>query len=54
MAEEFIGDLFKDAVEEMVHAECVTLMPNDLHLAIRMRGYDKGILDGWTPGKPKP
>ena len=52
--EDFISDLFSDAVEAMVHAKRVTLMPKDLHLAIRMRGYDKGVLDGWTPGKPKP
>ena len=52
--ESFISDLFSDAVEAMVHAKRVTLVPKDLHLAIRMRGYDKGILDGWVPGKPKP
>ena len=52
--ESFIINLFSDAVEATVHAKRVTLMPKDLHLAIRMRGYDKGILDGWTPGKPKP
>ena len=52
--EAIIRGLFGDGVEAMVHAKRVTLMPKDLHLSIRMRGYDKGILDGWTPGKPKP
>lgn len=32
--------LFSGAVEAMVHAEPVTFMSRDLHLAIRMRGYD--------------
>ena len=52
--ESFIRDLFSDAVETIIHAKRVTPMPKDLHLAVHMRGYDKGILDGWNPGKPKP
>ena len=51
--EAFISDLFGEGVEAMVHAKRVTLMPKDLHRSIRMRGYDKGILVSWTPGKPK-
>ena len=46
--EDFISDLFSDVVKRL------TLMTKDLHLAIRLRGYDKGILDGWTSGNPKP
>ena len=38
----------------MIHAKRVTRMPRDLHLAICMPIYDKRILDGSTPGKPKP
>ena len=52
--EVFISDLFSGAVEAMIQAKRVTLMPRDIHLAIRMKGYDKGILDEWPPGKPKP
>ena len=47
--EAFISDLFGDAVEAMVHAKRVTLMPKNLHLAIRMRDYGRGfwMLDSW-------
>ena len=51
---DFISDLFSGAVEAMIHAKQVMRRPRDLHLGIRMRGSDEGILDGWTPGKPKP
>ena len=52
--EHLISDLFGRPAEAMIHDNRVTLMPWDLSLAIRMRGYDKGILDEWTPEKPKP
>ena len=52
--EHFISDLFGSPVEAMIQANRVTLMQWDPRLAIRMCGYDKGILDEWAPEKPKP
>lgn len=51
--EYFIRDLFSGAVEAVIHAKRAMLKPRDLHLAMRMRGYDKGILDEWTLEKLK-
>lgn len=46
-AESFISGLFEDAVAAMVHAKRKTTTIGDLQLAIRLRGYDKGILSSF-------
>ena len=48
-AEALLVSLLESALEAAIHAKRVTVQPRDLHLAIRMRGLDYGVLSGWKP-----
>ena len=47
-AEDFLIELFEEAQVAALHAKRVTVMDKDIRLAVRMRGWDKTILAGYS------
>ncbi len=51
VSEAFIIEMFEEAQLAALHAKRVRIIPNDIHLAVRMESCDKNILPVYTPGK---
>ena len=48
-AEDFITGLLQDANRCAADAKRVTVTWKDIALAVRLRGHDQGVLQGWKP-----
>ena len=46
-SEAFLIELFEDAQLAAIHAKRVTILPRDIQLAVRLNGWDKGVLRGY-------
>ena len=49
----FISDLFRDSVDEMVHAKLKTLYFEDLHVTVKIKGYKDDLLEVWESILPE-